>query len=79
MTSFNITTSSPFLFSPQHMHEAVELKQQLQIEHEQALVALHTKQKEINQLQMVWHMDKRNQQIFLLEMQFVSTFHVLIA
>ncbi|XP_026153513.1 RIMS-binding protein 2 [Mastacembelus armatus] len=33
------------------MHEAVELKQQLQIEHEQALVALHTKQKEINQLQ----------------------------
>ncbi|XP_029300189.1 LOW QUALITY PROTEIN: RIMS-binding protein 2-like [Cottoperca gobio] len=34
-----------------HMHEAVELKQQLQIEHEQALVALHTKQKEINQLQ----------------------------
>lgn len=38
----------------QHMHEAVELKQQLQIEHEQALVALHTKQKEINQLQKVW-------------------------
>ncbi|XP_068561981.1 RIMS-binding protein 2-like isoform X2 [Cebidichthys violaceus] len=36
-----------------HMHEAVELKQQLQIEHEQALVALHTKQKEINQLQKV--------------------------
>uniref|UniRef100_A0A8C3ATG2 RIMS-binding protein 2 n=1 Tax=Cyclopterus lumpus TaxID=8103 RepID=A0A8C3ATG2_CYCLU len=35
------------------MHEAVELKQQLQIEHEQALVALHTKQKEINQLQKV--------------------------
>ncbi|CAB1446066.1 unnamed protein product [Pleuronectes platessa] len=34
-----------------HMHEAVELKQQLQIEHERALVALHTKQKEINQLQ----------------------------
>uniref|UniRef100_A0A7N6F6E5 SH3 domain-containing protein n=1 Tax=Anabas testudineus TaxID=64144 RepID=A0A7N6F6E5_ANATE len=37
-----------------HMHEAVELKQQLQIEHEQALVALHTKQKEINQLQKAW-------------------------
>uniref|UniRef100_A0A671TQQ5 RIMS-binding protein 2 n=1 Tax=Sparus aurata TaxID=8175 RepID=A0A671TQQ5_SPAAU len=35
------------------MHEAVELKQQLQIEHEQALVALHIKQKEINQLQKV--------------------------
>ncbi|XP_034458198.1 RIMS-binding protein 2-like isoform X15 [Hippoglossus hippoglossus] len=34
-----------------HMHEAVELKQQLQIEHERALVALHTKQKEINHLQ----------------------------
>ncbi|XP_069369984.1 RIMS-binding protein 2 isoform X3 [Paralichthys olivaceus] len=37
-----------------HMHEAVELKQQLQIEHERALVALHTKQKEINQLQTAW-------------------------
>ncbi|XP_008283447.1 RIMS-binding protein 2 [Stegastes partitus] len=37
-----------------HMHEAVELKQQLQTEHEQALVALHTKQKEINQLQKAW-------------------------
>ncbi|XP_028318502.1 RIMS-binding protein 2 isoform X3 [Gouania willdenowi] len=33
-----------------HMHEAVGLKQQLQTEHEQALVALHTKQKENNQL-----------------------------
>ncbi|XP_065821593.1 RIMS-binding protein 2 isoform X8 [Labrus bergylta] len=33
------------------MHQSVELKQQLQLEHEQALVALHTKQKEINQLQ----------------------------
>ncbi|XP_051794940.1 RIMS-binding protein 2 isoform X2 [Acanthochromis polyacanthus] len=37
-----------------HMHGAVELKQQLQTEHEQALVALHTKQKEINQLQKAW-------------------------
>nr|XP_046231588.1 RIMS-binding protein 2 [Scatophagus argus] len=36
-----------------HMHEAVELKQQLHIEHEQALVALHTRQREINQLQKV--------------------------
>uniref|UniRef100_A0A3Q3JUS2 RIMS-binding protein 2 n=1 Tax=Monopterus albus TaxID=43700 RepID=A0A3Q3JUS2_MONAL len=35
------------------MHEAVKLKQQLQIEHEQALVALHTKQKGLNQLQKV--------------------------
>ncbi|XP_068608916.1 RIMS-binding protein 2 [Brachionichthys hirsutus] len=34
-----------------HMHEAVELKQQLHIEHEQALVTRHTKQREINQLQ----------------------------
>ncbi|KAG7223873.1 hypothetical protein INR49_015129 [Caranx melampygus] len=34
-----------------HMHEAVEQKQQLQTEHEQSLVALHCKQKEINQLQ----------------------------
>lgn len=44
--------------SPQHMHESVELKQQLQKEHEQALVALHTKQKEINQLQKVRTCDK---------------------
>ncbi|KAM8829172.1 RIMS-binding protein 2-like isoform 4-T4 [Spinachia spinachia] len=35
------------------MHKAVELKQQLQIEHEQVLVALHTKQKENNRLQKV--------------------------
>lgn len=35
------------------MHEAIELKQQLQIEYEQALVALHTKQKEIDKLQKV--------------------------
>lgn len=35
------------------MHEALELKQQLQTEHEQALVALHNKQREINQLQKV--------------------------
>uniref|UniRef100_A0A668A0Z5 RIMS-binding protein 2 n=1 Tax=Myripristis murdjan TaxID=586833 RepID=A0A668A0Z5_9TELE len=35
------------------MHEAAEQKQRLQTEHEQALVALHTKQKEINQLQRV--------------------------
>ncbi|CAK6954647.1 LOW QUALITY PROTEIN: RIMS-binding protein 2 [Scomber scombrus] len=34
-----------------HMHTTVELKQQLQIEHEQTLEALHTKQREINQLQ----------------------------
>uniref|UniRef100_A0A8D3DTM0 RIMS-binding protein 2 n=1 Tax=Scophthalmus maximus TaxID=52904 RepID=A0A8D3DTM0_SCOMX len=33
------------------MHEAVERKQRLQIEHERALVALHTKQKQIHQLQ----------------------------
>ncbi|XP_068191693.1 RIMS-binding protein 2 [Antennarius striatus] len=33
------------------MHEAVELKQRLHIEHEQALVALNAKQREINQLQ----------------------------
>ncbi|XP_037835429.1 RIMS-binding protein 2 isoform X8 [Kryptolebias marmoratus] len=37
-----------------HMHEALELKQQLQTEHEQALVALHNKQREINQLQKAW-------------------------
>ncbi|KAF0031344.1 hypothetical protein F2P81_015899 [Scophthalmus maximus] len=36
-----------------HMHEAVERKQRLQIEHERALVALHTKQKQIHQLQKV--------------------------
>lgn len=43
-----------FSVSSQHMHEAVALKQQLHIEHEQALVALHTKQKEIKRLQKVW-------------------------
>ncbi|XP_078811896.1 RIMS-binding protein 2 isoform X14 [Oryzias latipes] len=36
------------------MHEAVELKQQLQTEYEQTFVALHTKQKEINRLQKAW-------------------------
>lgn len=40
--------------SPQHMHEALQLKQQLETEYEQALVAFHSKQKEINQLQKVW-------------------------
>ncbi|KAM9841129.1 RIMS-binding protein 2 [Aulostomus maculatus] len=34
-----------------HMHEPRGLKQQLQLEHEHALLALHTKQTEINQLQ----------------------------
>ncbi|XP_043951695.1 RIMS-binding protein 2 isoform X13 [Gambusia affinis] len=34
-----------------HMHETLQLKQQLQTEYEQALVAFHSKQKEINQLQ----------------------------
>uniref|UniRef100_A0A3B3HPN9 RIMS-binding protein 2 n=1 Tax=Oryzias latipes TaxID=8090 RepID=A0A3B3HPN9_ORYLA len=38
----------------QLMHEAVELKQQLQTEYEQTFVALHTKQKEINRLQKAW-------------------------
>ncbi|KAM4719408.1 RIMS-binding protein 2-like isoform 3-T4 [Anableps anableps] len=33
------------------MHAALQLKQQLQTEYEQALVVVHTKQKEINQLQ----------------------------
>ncbi|XP_061590305.1 RIMS-binding protein 2 isoform X3 [Cololabis saira] len=37
-----------------HMREAIERKQQLQTEHEQILEALHTKQKEINQLQKAW-------------------------
>ncbi|XP_057674542.1 RIMS-binding protein 2 isoform X3 [Corythoichthys intestinalis] len=34
-----------------HMHETVQVKHQPQTEHEQALAALHTKQKEIHQLQ----------------------------
>ncbi|XP_027881939.1 RIMS-binding protein 2-like isoform X7 [Xiphophorus couchianus] len=34
-----------------HMHEALQLKQQLETEYEQALVAFHSKQKEISQLQ----------------------------
>ncbi|XP_032425534.1 RIMS-binding protein 2-like isoform X8 [Xiphophorus hellerii] len=43
-----------------HMHEALQLKQQLQTEYEQALVAFHSKQKEINQLQKAW--DQTDQQ-----------------
>uniref|UniRef100_A0A3B3TYA8 RIMS-binding protein 2 n=1 Tax=Poecilia latipinna TaxID=48699 RepID=A0A3B3TYA8_9TELE len=35
------------------MHEALQLKQHLQTEYEQALVAFHSNQKEINQLQKV--------------------------
>ncbi|XP_014854650.1 PREDICTED: RIMS-binding protein 2-like isoform X9 [Poecilia mexicana] len=42
-----------------HMHEALQLKQQLQTEYEQALVAFH-KQKKINQLQKAW--DQTDQQ-----------------
>ncbi|XP_035995717.1 RIMS-binding protein 2 isoform X4 [Fundulus heteroclitus] len=42
------------------MHEALQLKQQLQTEYEQALVAVYTKQKEINQLQKSW--DQTDQQ-----------------
>lgn len=45
--------SAHLLVSLQRTHEAVEL-QQLQTEHEPALVALHTKQREINHLQKVW-------------------------
>ncbi|XP_067340627.1 RIMS-binding protein 2 isoform X3 [Channa argus] len=37
-----------------HMHEAVDLKQQLQIKHEQALVAHHNKQKQISQVHKAW-------------------------
>lgn len=49
--SISLTTSC---LSPlQHMHEYVKLKQQLQTEHEQALVELHNKQKEVYQLQKV--------------------------
>lgn len=58
----------PSLFL-QHMHTAVELKQQLQIEHERALVALHTKQKEDNQLQKV---KKKSTQFFI---KSASSFH----
>ncbi|PWA26820.1 hypothetical protein CCH79_00000766, partial [Gambusia affinis] len=43
-----------------HMHETLQLKQQLQTEYEQALVAFHSKQKEINQLQKAW--DQTEQQ-----------------
>ncbi|XP_072228174.1 RIMS-binding protein 2 isoform X3 [Leuresthes tenuis] len=54
-----------------HMHEAVKLKQQLQTEHEQALVALHTKQKEINQLQKEWvQIDQEHEEaVHLLEVK----------
>uniref|UniRef100_M3ZFF5 RIMS-binding protein 2 n=1 Tax=Xiphophorus maculatus TaxID=8083 RepID=M3ZFF5_XIPMA len=43
-----------------HVHEALQLKQQLQTEYEQALVAFHSKQKEISQLQKAW--DQTDQQ-----------------
>ncbi|XP_016534235.1 RIMS-binding protein 2-like isoform X11 [Poecilia formosa] len=43
-----------------HMHEALQLKQHLQTEYEQALVAFHSNQKEINQLQKAW--DQTDQQ-----------------
>ncbi|XP_038589880.1 RIMS-binding protein 2-like isoform X7 [Micropterus salmoides] len=52
-----------------HMHEAVELKRQLQIEHEQALVALHTKQKEINLLQKVQADQEHEEAVRLLEVK----------
>ncbi|XP_017163368.1 RIMS-binding protein 2-like isoform X9 [Poecilia reticulata] len=43
-----------------HMNEALQLKQQLQTEYERGLVAFHSKQKEINQLQKAW--DQTDQQ-----------------
>ncbi|XP_071322209.1 RIMS-binding protein 2 isoform X1 [Trachinotus anak] len=54
-----------------HMHEAVELKQQLQTEHEQSLVALHTKHKEINQLQKarVQADQEHEEAVYLLEVK----------
>ncbi|XP_047425140.1 RIMS-binding protein 2-like isoform X2 [Mugil cephalus] len=54
-----------------HMHEAVELKQQLQTEHERALVDLHAKQKEINQLQKAWvQIDQEHEEaVHLLEVK----------
>ncbi|XP_029940215.1 RIMS-binding protein 2 isoform X2 [Salarias fasciatus] len=53
------------------MHEAVQLKQQLQTEHEHALAALHTKQKEINQLQKAWvQIDQEHEEaVHLLEVK----------
>lgn len=38
---------------PQHMREAAERRQQLELEHEQALAVLHAKQQEIDLLQKV--------------------------
>ena len=39
--------------SPQHMREAAERRQQLELEHEQALAILNAKQQEIQLLQQV--------------------------
>lgn len=66
---FSSTNSSPFYalpppqFSPlalhpyipygQHMREAAERRQQLELEHEQALAVLNAKQQEIDLLQKV--------------------------
>ncbi|XP_029371465.1 RIMS-binding protein 2 [Echeneis naucrates] len=53
------------------MHEALELKQQLQTDYAQSLVALHTRQKEINQLQKarVQADQKHEEAVYLLEVK----------
>lgn len=43
----------PFFFSGQHMREVAERRQQLELEHEQALAILKFKQDEIKRLQRV--------------------------
>ncbi|KAM3873838.1 RIMS-binding protein 2 [Diretmus argenteus] len=52
-----------------HMREAAEQRQQLQTEHEQALVALHTKQKELNQLQRAQVETEHEGAVHLLEVK----------
>lgn len=50
-----------FFSLKQHMREAAERRQQLELEHEQALAVLNTKQQEIELLQKV--SDKRESKV----------------
>lgn len=51
--SQDFRVSPDLALSSQHMREAAERRQQLELEHEQALAVLHAKQQEIELLQKV--------------------------
>lgn len=53
LTIFPLWLSIPAPFCGQHMREAAERRQQLELEHEQALAVLTAKQQEIDLLQKV--------------------------